>query len=272
MENLNFRNHKIRSVYIKREEQTPYGLQQKIKLTKEKSKHLFQVLRMQNNQTVRLVDGLGFEYLAKIIEDKSINEIFLEIVKVGNKKPESLPIVVILCHSKNSTMDFVIEKITECGVTDILPVCSSRSVVRISHKESDKYLKRWNKIIEGAIELSERVYDVNVFSPCSWSEVFECIKENFSNYEKLACVSEIRDSSQELNFDFKESVNKFLKYKEKPVCVLIGPEGGLTDEERVDLREHGFHEVLIHENTLSVESAAISVVSLINFVRVLNSY
>ena len=113
-------------------------------LDSDKIKHLRKVLRMEWDEEIRALDGNGRVFQATLEKASDGGAVRLNELLRQDPAPQDLELVI--CLPKNTTMDWVVEKAVECGVTRVTPIVSSRSVVRVDPKETEKYVRRWQTI------------------------------------------------------------------------------------------------------------------------------
>src|SRR5208283_4657971 len=118
-----------------------------IKVPPEKSRYLLTVLRCKKGQDVTVIDGMGNAYAAEI-ESIQKKDVFINITGVYALNTE-LAVQLILCQGllKGEKMDLVIQKATELGVSQIVPLVTERSIIKETRK-----VKRWHTIAEEAAE------------------------------------------------------------------------------------------------------------------------
>ena len=213
------------------------------KLDKPQSHYLIKVMRVKENEVFSLFNKNG-EWEAKILKiSKNIVEFI--ITKQLRQKENTKELWLAFSPIKSNYQNFMLQKATELGVTKFFPIIFDRTVVRKINKE------RLKKIV---IEASEQSNRINV----------PTIEEtqNLNNFLKI--------NSMDLIFtDLNSNTNKIDKSKltERPVCIIIGPEGDFSEPEREKiLTFKGVQPIKINENILRSETAAISVVSIINYV------
>ena len=137
----------------------------------------------------------------------------------------------------------MIQKATELGVTKFLPIIFDRTVVRKINKE------RLEKVIIEAAEQSNRIHVPSIEEP-------QNLKDFLKNDMDLI-FTDLNSSNTEVN---TESLSG------KPTCVVIGPEGDFSEEERLEiLKFDGVQPIKINENILRSETAVISAISIINY-------
>ena len=214
------------------------------KLNKSQSHYVNKVMRIKVNETFSLFNSSG-EWEAKIIEI-SKNIVEFSVTKQLRQKENIKEIWLAFSPLKSNYFNFMIQKATELGVIKFLPIIFDRSVVRKINKD------RLEKII---IEATEQSNQINV-------PLIECPQ----NLKKF--LNENKDKI-DLIFADLNSQNKKLNTKElskKPICLIIGPEGDFSEPEREEIMTFkGVKSLKINENILRSETAAISAISIINY-------
>ncbi len=213
------------------------------KLDKSQSHYLNKVMRVKENEVFSLFNSDG-EWEAKILNiSKSIIE--FKTTKQLRQKESMKELWLAFSPIKSNYQNFMIQKATELGVTKFLPIIFDRTVVRKINKE------RLEKII---VEASEQSNRINVPMIEDAQDLNSFLKTN----------------SIDLIFtDLNSNDNKIDKSKltDKPVCVIVGPEGDFSEAEREKiLTFKGVQPLKINENILRSETAVISTISIINYV------
>ena len=213
------------------------------KLDKSQSHYLNKVMRVKENEVFSLFNSDG-EWEAKILSiSKSIIE--FKTTKQLRQKESMKELWLAFSPIKSNYQNFMIQKATELGVTKFLPIIFDRTVVRKINKE------RLKKII---IEASEQSNRINV-------PIIEDVQD---------LNSFLKNNSMDLIFTDLNSNNEKIdksKLTDKPVCIIIGPEGDFSEAEREKiLTFKGVQPLKINENILRSETAVISTISIINYV------
>ena len=200
-------------------------------------------MRVKENEVFSLFNKEG-EWEAKILGiSKSIVE--FKTVKQLRQKENIKELWLAFSPIKSNYQNFMIQKATELGVTKFLPIIFDRTVVRKINKE------RLEKIV---IEASEQSNRMNV-----------PFIENPQTLDGF-----LKKNSMDLIFTDLNSNNikvDKLKLTDKPVCIIIGPEGDFSEPERDKILSFkGVQSVKINENILRSETAVISAISIVNYV------
>ena len=211
------------------------------KLDKSQSHYIYKVMRVGIGQTFSLFNKNG-EWEAKIENYKDQAVDFLVIKKIRSNE-NNKEIWLAFAPIKLNYLNLMIQKATELGVTKLIPILTERTIVRKIN------LARINKIVIEAAEQSNRL-DIPKIEKLTKFKNF--LKENKNTNIVFGDLN-----TNNVKFDFKD---------ERPVCVLIGPEGDFTEDERsVILNQKNITPIKINENILRSETAAISMLSLIGF-------
>ena len=211
------------------------------KLDKSQSHYIFKVMRVKENEFFSLFNNSG-EWEAKITNiSQSIVE--FTITKQLRQKNNTKELWLAFSPIKSNYLNFMIQKATELGVTRFLPIIFDRTIVRKINKE------RLKKVIIEAAEQSNRI-TVPII------EESQKLKSFLTNDMDLI-FTDLNTTNTKI--DFK-------KLTTKPTCVIVGPEGDFSEEERGEiLKLNGVQPIKINENILRSETAVISALSIINY-------
>ena len=210
-------------------------------LDKSESHYISKVMRVKVNEVFSLFNSSG-EWEAKILNiSKSIVE--FNITKQLRHKENIKELWLAFSPIKSNYFNFMIQKATELGVTKFLPIIFERTIVRKINKE------RMEKVIKESAEQSNRIAVPVIEEP-----------QNIKNFLR---------NDMDLIFTDLNAINKKIDVKkltQKPTCVIIGPEGDFSEDERKEiLKFNGVQPIKINENILRSETAAISALSIINY-------
>ena len=215
------------------------------KLDKSQSHYVNKVMRVKENETLSLFNSSG-EWEAKIKEiSKGIIEFI--ILKQLRQKDNEKDIWLAFSPIKSNYFNFMIQKATELGATKFIPVTTDRTIVRKINYE------RVEKIIIEASEQSNRMSVPKVEKIQNLNSFLE------KNNNKINIIfGDLNTENQ--NLDPK------IKKEDKPICIIIGPEGDFTESEREQiLNFKGVQSLKINNNILRTETAVISALSIVNY-------
>ena len=213
------------------------------KLDKGQSHYLSKVMRVKENEVFSLFNKEG-EWEAKVLGIfKNIVE--FKIIKQLRQKETIKELWLAFSPIKSNYQNFMLQKATELGVTKFLPIIFDRTVVRKINKD------RIEKIV---IEASEQSNRINVPTIEEAQDLNGFLKKNSMNL-----------IFTDLNSNIKK-IDKS-KFTDKPVCIIIGPEGDFSETEREKILSFkGVQPIKINENILRSETAVISAISIVNYV------
>ena len=213
------------------------------KLDKSQSHYLSKVMRVKENEVFSLFNNNG-EWEAKVLS-VSKNIIEFKITKQIRQKENIKELWLAFSPIKSNYQNFMIQKATELGVTKFLPIIFDRTVVRKINKE------RLEKII---VEASEQSNRINVPTIEDAQDLNSFLKKNFMDL----IFTDLNSNNTKI--DKSKLINK-------PVCIIVGPEGDFSEAEREEiLAFKGVQSIKINENILRSETAVISAISIINYV------
>lgn len=211
--------------------------------------HIKDVLRLKTKDKVSVCDRRGNEYIGTI-EKISSQGISLTIKERHTfKASKNFRITVASAIPKKSKMDDIIDKLTQLGVDRIIPLKTSRVVVKLDRDKEMLRQKRWKKIAQSASE--------------------QCQRNTLPNIDAFKDIAEVLSESGDFDLKLiptligerKSLKDIFIESEPNNVLVFIGPEGDFTDEE-IDLaKKSGCIPVSLGDLVLRVDTAAVSVVS-----------
>lgn len=224
-----------------------------IELDSDASKHILQVLRMRMDEPLIIFNGKGGEYSGKIAEITK-NRLKVKILSFDPIERESpLDIHLAQCVSRGDKMDFTIQKAVELGVNKITPIISERCGVKLAEDRWEKKQTHWEKIIISSCEQCGRntipkLYPVENFGDCppkgdspqKGTVPFRLILDHHAD-KKLSDIS----------------------LTDRSIILLIGPEGGFTENEIDFANQTGFVSVTLGPRILRTETAGIAAISVL---------
>lgn len=217
---------------------------QSIALAAEASNHVGRVLRMQPGERLELFTGDNCRYPAEIsaVTKKQVTVTILEKIAANVESP--LAIHLAQGISKGDRMDFVLQKSVELGVHSITPLFTERCNVKLNAERLAKKQEQWQKIVISACEQSGRNVVPQVLPACSLSEWLAGPREGLTlTLEPTASVS------------FKQLPAQATYH------LLIGPEGGFSDQEVQLTQQHQCHPVQLGPRVLRTETAALAAIT-----------
>jgi 16S rRNA (uracil1498-N3)-methyltransferase len=217
-------------------------------------RHMARVLRLHPGDRILLSDGSGSEGVGTItdIESRSLTVELSEIHR--SPVPVTSPaITLIQALPKSDRFDLIVQKVTELGIAAIIPFPASRSVVRISSGLTAEKVARWQKIARDAARQSER-HSVPVIT---FAENLDSALRNADQPVKLILME--RDGENRL-----QGILAGIQNPDR-VAILVGPEGGFTNEECRNAQSSGFLPISLGSRILRTETASIAMMAILQY-------
>jgi len=229
----------------------PLACGKRITLEGNAASHVTRVLRLRVGASLVLFDGSGGEFEASI--DKAHGGTVTVAIGEHHAIERESPLAVTLAQgvSRGERMDLVVQKATELGVTRLVPVLTERSVVRLTAQQSDRKVNHWRAIAIAACEQCGRNRLPCVAAPVTLSALLRDASTAGSATRLL------------LSPEGSATLRELPRPLSAPLTVLIGPEGGLTDEEEQAAVAAGFAAVRLGPRVLRTETAAIAALALL---------
>lgn len=214
-----------------------------ITLPERAATHASRVLRLQAGESVALFNGDGNDYMSELllVKKDGVTAKVKSVKKVDRESP--IKVTLAQAISSGDRMDFTIQKAVEMGVTEIQPIASQRSVVKLSGERAEKRREHWQNIVISACEQSGRAVVPEVAAPL-----------DLANWLGTAPVFTTA-------ITLSPTATQTLQDLKKPdgaICLLIGPEGGLTTDEISLAEAHHFTPVRLGNRILRTETAALA--------------
>ena len=207
-----------------------------------------QALRLQTGESVRLFNGDGSEYESILIDisRRGVSVLIRACEAVERESPLAITLIQGVCA--NDRMDLVIQKATELGVNAIRPIVTSRSIVRLSSERQAKRAEHWQNVAIAACEQCgrNRIPEVR---PAAMLHAFLALEDPGEAAATRLYLSPNAESG--------------LERLPRPTAIqlLIGPEGGLSNEEIRDVRSRGFAPVRFGPRILRTETAPLAAIA-----------
>ena len=221
------------------------------RLNADQSSHLIRVLRTKVNSPVILFNGDGFDYDCRTLNNDARKTLISIESRIESNRESNLHITLIQGLSRNDRMEYSIQKSVELGINRIIPVICKRSSIKITDEKKLKKLSHWKKVIISACEQSGR----------------NCIPEltEIIPLDKIGDMLKNRALKIVLNPESDTSLSQLSHKRDNPagdnIEIIIGPEGGLTEEEIARLKDCHFNNVRFGPRILRTETAGPAVVS-----------
>ncbi len=229
------------------------ALSAELNIKTEDSRHIARVLRMKKGGRIIVSDGRGASAIAEITALAG-NDVQVKIVEfLPSEEPPRLRLILGQGLGKGDKMDFVVQKAVELGVSDIVPLELSRSVTVYEDGKKTAKRERWQKIAEEAAKQCQRSILPVVHPVQTLNEALA----DFAAGAKLLCYEDEQEYSLGAALDDAKAVDSLF--------LLIGPEGGFSDEEVDAARQAGFSTVSLGPRILRTETAAVATLAIIMY-------
>jgi len=226
-----------------------------VKLSDDAFGHMVRVLRLNEGDIVTLFNGQkhngneAFQYLAKLVDVKK-KHASVEIISqeaVNNESPLNIHLGQGI--SRGDRMDFTLQKSVELGVNKITPLFTERCGVKLSSERLAKKREQWQKIVISACEQSGRCIVPLVAEPM--------LLQDWVNEQTTALKLNLHPKAEHsiMTLPMDKPAN------ELNIRLLIGPEGGLTDEEINQANQADFQDILLGPRVLRTETAALTAIT-----------
>ena len=193
----------------------------KIIIQGEDLNHIKNVLRYQNGDKLEVCNEGGTRFYTKI-SDMNQNEIILDILEISNDTTEpNVNVVLFQGLPKAGKMELIVQKCTELGVSGIVPVIMDRVIVKLDEKNESKKIERWQKIAKEAATQSGR-------QKIPYVEKAINLKNSIEKLSKYDIVIVPYECEKERHI---KNILKSFKSKPQNIAVVIGPEGGFSNED-----------------------------------------
>ena len=230
----------------------------KIEILNDDVNHIKNVLRLENGEKIKICDSDNLKnYICEIESITNKNVICNILEEVTGKAEGNVELYIFQGLPKADKMELIIQKGTELGVSEFIPVSFKRSIVKFSGKDEIKKIERWQKIAEVAAKQSGRDLIPKVKNVISIKDICNEVK----NYDLVLLAYELEEKNYIKNELFKikkENAN----YK---IAIIIGPEGGIEENEARILESAGAKIISLGKRILRTETVALQVSSIIMY-------
>jgi len=220
--------------------------QKQLTLPEAVHRHAIQVLRLKPGAVVTLFDGNGLEFEATLTEVERKRSVVELGQQLATQVESPIKITLLQGISRGERMDFAIQKAVELGVNHIVPVVTERCNVQLSADRKEKRSQHWQGVMTSACEQSGR----------SILPVLDEVKD-------LATVMQHDDDSLKLVLDPQAETGFRDLAQPQQLTLLIGPEGGLTDNEIATAKLMGFTAVKFGPRILRTETASTAALAVV---------
>lgn len=210
--------------------------------------HIKKVMRCKNNDKIEIVYNRKV-YLCNIDNIDSLDLSIIDSYEEDRELDIELTIAISLVQEQK--FDLILQKLTELGVTNIIPVKTERSIIKLDSIKENKKKIRWETICKEASEQSHRTSIPNIHHIVTLNELI-------NERKQLNLICSLNEDTLPLN--------QYLTNDIKEILFVIGPEGGFSPKEESLLIKNGFQATTLGKRVMRVETAAIYVASIVNYI------
>ncbi len=215
--------------------------------------HIKNVLRKNIGDILDIVSD-KIRYKVEIIELSS-NQIKCKILEKNEDIDQKINLTIFQGLAKADKIEYIIQKCTELGVYEIVPTEMKRCVVKLDEKDKIKKIERWKKIAEVAAKQSLRNDILKIEDILS----FKSMILNLKNYDLVILAYE---KEQDIKLkDVLRNISKDIRN----IAVIIGPEGGIDEEEATLLVNNGANQITLGKRILRTETAPVAISAMIMY-------
>ncbi len=212
--------------------------------------HIINVMRMRVNDLIEVVyDEKVFKCKINNISKNDVSYEVVEKLNINTELSKKVTIAVSLVNEKK--LDFIFQKCTELGIYDFIIYESERSKVKVNEK-IEKKLNRWNLIVKEAAEQSFRNHLPNIYG----IRDLKFLSEQNHDLKLVASTKKVEKS-------IKNMLQNSTNYDR--IIIVVGPEGGLTENEEDYLINNGYVPVTFGDAILRCETAPLFIMSAIKY-------
>ncbi len=221
--------------------------------------HIKNVLRMKPGDGITVVDSCGAEYRCRIESfiDRNVIVRVSDILYNADKKEPPVDITLFQGIPKSGKMEYIIQKSVELGIRAIVPMLTSRTVVKFNdNRDSENKLKRWRKIACEAANQCGRSFVPEIRLPQEFSASLASSRDSYLS---------IMPYEKETDVRLGDIIRGKALSKHQVISVFIGPEGGFSEDEAKQAASCGVSTVTLGPRILRTETAGIAVISILMY-------
>lgn len=226
----------------------PLAADSLIDLSDSVVQHVCKALRMRTGDNLVLFNGDGNNYRAQLgsVEKRRAQARIIEVQDAGSES--SLQVRIGQSLSRGERMDYAVQKATEMGMQQMIPLFSERCEVKLNNERQEKRIRHWQQVAISACEQSGRASVPEIAAPQTLEQW-------------------IQNEDADLKLVMHHHTAQPLEQIEQPesVALLIGPEGGLTEREVELALENGFKPVALGPRVMRTETAPVAALALLQY-------
>lgn len=216
-----------------------------IVLNEEQNHHIKNVMRMKAGTLIRIVDTTKTVFIGEVSYQKNVE--IINLTRSDENSEIGVEIVLLAGLLKKEKWEWMIQKACELGVTKIIPLNTSRTIVKLEQQDKKK-IARFNKIALEACEQARRNHLVVVEDVIDFKNIKEyCSDLNFIAYEAFSNLTSLKNNLKQC----------------QSITIIIGPEGGFSKEEVAFALKNNYQAISLGKRILRAETASIAAINTI---------
>lgn len=225
------------------------------RLSADESHHCLTVMRQKEGDYCSVFDGKGLELKVKIT---SIAKKIVSFEKVSQNRTNRSEDILCLAQAltKAKSMDLIIQKATELGISEIIPLQSDRSIAQVDGDSVEAKVEKWRQITIDAAKQSGQNWVPTVLAPLKPKAFVDSLPRN-----TIKIIASLQSEARPLKKILQETIGAATTPRK--IVLMIGPEGDFTPAEIGESRAAGFLPVSLGPTVLRSETAAIYTLSAI---------
>ena len=226
------------------------------RLPASEARHLRHVLRIRDGECVEIFDGKGGRWTGEVaFHGEEVFICRLTELAMSPAAQSSPRLVLAMALIKSARFEWALEKATELGVHEFLPLHTSRSEIRISMEKLPNRYSRWERIVTESVKQCRRTDIPQVHLPMEFRDF--CITKEYEKFEKIMFYEKSSEP-------WHPAQSMYLG----DTVLCIGPEGGWTEEEIVLAEKSGCRIFSLGGHILRTETAAIAATAVVQLSQV----
>ena len=219
--------------------------------------HIKKVLRAKIGDELQICNSQNGENFLCEIDNLEEEKIICQIKeKIQEQVESNIEVTIFQGLPKADKMEYIIQKCTELGAVEFIPVALKRCIVKLNGKDEAKKIERWQKIAEVASKQSGRDMIPNVKNVITINK----LKEEIEKFD-LFIVAYEEEKEVTLKQILQANKDKILEKEGSKIGVVIGPEGGIDKQEIDELKLCGAKIITLGSRILRTETAPIGITS-----------
>lgn len=224
-----------------------------VTLSLDETHHLVRVIRCKPGDEVFVFDGVGNEYRCSLAAENARGAQLEVIAPLHDIVESPLDLTLGQSLAKGEKFDFIVQKATELGVRRIIPLATRHADVKLEPDQIAGRIERWRRISLEALKQCGRRRLVEITAPMALSQALESAESDSSGL--FLVFSEKGGSPIAGALPEPGAIH--------PITLLIGPEGGWSDDELALIDERGGRAVTLGPRILRTETAALVAITLL---------